>query len=119
MKRNEYRRPRRCAARRVLKLSRAMTTRSGGRSPCWRAKSGSGGPAIPMAMPPGFKTRSDFASVSAGFEARGHQNPQRLRERVCALGVQHDVVVVHDRLEVLLPVVDDDVGADTLAKSLR
>ena len=55
------------------------------------AKSGSGGPAMPIAIPPGFRTRSDLASVFA-------------------LGVQDYVVVVHDRLEVLRSGVDDDVG---------
>jgi hypothetical protein len=40
------------------------------------------------------------------------QDPERFGERVCALGVQDDVVLVRDRFEVLGSVVDDDVGAE-------
>jgi hypothetical protein len=42
----------------------------------------------------------------------GLQDRERLGERVSALGVQDDVVVVRDRFEVLRSVVDDDVGTE-------
>ena len=54
----------------VLWLRAVMASRSGRRSPCWRAKAGSGGPAMPMAVPPGFRTRSDLARVSPPWESR-------------------------------------------------
>jgi len=70
MNRNEYHTPWRRAARRVLSLRAVMASRSGRRSPFWRAKAGSGGPAMPMAVPPGLRTRSDLARVSPPWESR-------------------------------------------------
>ncbi len=40
------------------------------------------------------------------------EDPERLGERFSALGIQDDVVVVDERLEVLGSVVDDDVGTE-------
>jgi hypothetical protein len=41
----------------------------------------------------------------------GLEDPERFGEPVSALGVQDDVVVVRDRLEVVCSVVDEGVGA--------
>ena len=94
MNKNEYRTPRLRAARCVFRLNTVMASRRGKRSPCWRAKSGS-----PRAG-------------DADRHPSGLYDPERLGERVSALGVQDDVVVLHDRLEVLRSVVDDDVGTE-------
>jgi len=70
MNKNQYRTPWPRAARRVLWLSAVMASRSGRPSPCWRAKAGSGGPAMPMAVALGLRTRSDLARVSPPWESK-------------------------------------------------
>ena len=82
-----------CSGRR----SPAATEGSG--RPC-RAKAGSGGPAIPMALPPGLSTRRDFSRFSPPRLSSTRSYPER------------------PVLEVLSPVVDDLVGAE-LADEVR
>ena len=88
------------ACRRTLLLSAVIARRSSGFSPAARAKAGSGGPAMPMAVPPGVRTRSDLLEV------------------LPAEAVEHEVVAGQRLLEVLGAVVDDDVGAE-LAHQVR
>ncbi len=75
-------------------LRAVIARRSTGFRPASRAKAGSGGPAMPMALPPGLSTRRDFSRFFA------------------AEAVQHQVVAAQELFEVLAAVVDDDVGAE-------
>src|SRR6266704_6851220 len=99
MNRNEYRTWRRRARSLVRALSSTVARRTTGLAPICLAKAGSGGPARPMAMPPGLSTRRDFSSVCPPRLSRDH------------------VVAAHDGLEVLAFGVDDHVGAEVLDPS--